>query len=118
MPFVLFVDPVWLYVGTASMSAWLSVLGIAVVSTAIAYVLFFKILASAGATNLSLVTFLVPISATLLGVTFLNEVIGPSHIIGALIIGVALVLISAKHAPLLPSRPPKLELPSACGVQN
>ena len=91
LPVVLFVDPVWLYVGVAGSTAWLSVLGIAVLSTAIAYILFFRILATAGATNLSLVTFLVPISATVLGVGLLGETIGMSHILGALMIGVALM---------------------------
>ena len=93
---MLFVDPVWLYIGDATAVAWLSVLGIAVLSTAIGYILFFRIMATAGATNLSLVTFLVPISATLLGVGLLGESIGASHILGAGIIGVALMLIDGR----------------------
>ena len=96
LPVVLFVDPVWLYVGVAGSTAWLSVLGIAVLSTAIAYILFFRIMATAGATNLSLVTFLVPISATVLGVGLLGETIGVSHILGAVMIGVALMLIDGR----------------------
>jgi len=96
LPVVLFVDPVWLYIGDATAVAWLSVLGIAVLSTAIGYILFFRIMATAGATNLSLVTFLVPISATLLGVGLLGESIGASHILGAGIIGVALMLIDGR----------------------
>lgn len=58
-----------------SMDAIAAVFGIAIISTAMAYLLYFRILASAGATNVLLVTFLVPISALLLGVGVLGEVI-------------------------------------------
>ncbi|MEC7210673.1 MAG: EamA family transporter, partial [Pseudomonadota bacterium] len=60
----------------------------AVICTACAYGLYFRILASAGATNLSLVTMLVPASAILLGILFLGEQVQSHHIIGlGLIIG-------------------------------
>jgi drug/metabolite transporter (DMT)-like permease len=49
--------------------------GLATVSTAVAYLLYSRILASAGATNVLLVTFLIPVSALLLGVGVLGEVI-------------------------------------------
>lgn len=52
-----------------------AVLGIAAISTAMAYLLYFRILASAGATNVLLVTFLIPVSALLLGIGVLGEVI-------------------------------------------
>jgi drug/metabolite transporter (DMT)-like permease len=58
-----------------SMDAIAAVFGIAIISTAMAYLLYFRILASAGATNVLLVTFLVPVSALLLGVGVLGEVI-------------------------------------------
>ena len=48
---------------------WASVAGLALLSTVLAYILYFQILYSAGATNLLLVTFLVPVSAIWLGVT-------------------------------------------------
>ena len=53
--------------------ALLAVLGMAVLSTALAYLLYFRILARAGATNLLLVTFLIPVSALVLGIVFLGE---------------------------------------------
>jgi len=56
-----------------SLETWSSIAGLAVLSTAIAYVLYFKILELAGATNVLLVTLLVPVSAILLGSLFLNE---------------------------------------------
>ena len=52
-----------------------AVLGIAAVSTAMAYLLYFRILAAAGATNVLLVTFLIPVSALLLGIGVLGEVV-------------------------------------------
>ena len=45
-----------------------ALVGVAALSTALAYVLYFRILATAGATNLLLVTFLIPVSAILLGI--------------------------------------------------
>ena len=58
-----------------SIQAIAAVLGIAAISTAMAYLLYFRILASAGATNVLLVTFLIPVSALLLGIGVLGEVI-------------------------------------------
>ena len=52
---------------------WAAVLGLALLSTALAYVIYFRILASAGATNLLLVTFLIPVSALFLGMVVLGE---------------------------------------------
>lgn len=48
-------------------------------STALAYVLYFRILARAGATNLLLVTFLLPVGAILLGTTALGEASPPNR---------------------------------------
>ncbi len=56
-----------------SSSSWAAIIGLAVLSTALAYIIYFYILAEAGATNLLLVTFLIPLSALILGVVFLNE---------------------------------------------
>ena len=50
-----------------SLTVWLALAGLALLSTALAYVLYFRILAAAGATNLLLVTFLIPVAAILLG---------------------------------------------------
>jgi drug/metabolite transporter (DMT)-like permease len=58
-----------------STQAVAAVLGIAAISTAMAYLLYFRILAAAGATNVLLVTFLIPVSALLLGIGVLGEVV-------------------------------------------
>ncbi len=70
-----------------------ALVGIAGLSTAFAYILYFQILKMAGAVNLLLVTLLIPISATLLGLTFLNESIGSSEVMGMAIIGLGLLVV-------------------------
>lgn len=71
-----------------SATAISAVLAIALLTTALAYLLFFAVLKSAGATNASLVTYLVPVSAILLGTVFLGERLGAADFAGmALIIG-------------------------------
>ena len=71
----------------------LAVLGLALVSTAFAYVLYFQILASAGATNLSLVTMLVPLTAILLGILVLGENLHGHHLLGLMLIIAGLMVI-------------------------
>ncbi|MDO5606535.1 MAG: DMT family transporter [Paracoccus sp. (in: a-proteobacteria)] len=70
--------------------------GVAVLSTALAYLLYFRILATAGATNLLLVTLLIPVSAILLGTVFLNEVLMLRHMAGMALIGLGLVVIDGR----------------------
>ena len=70
--------------------------GVALLSTALAYILYFRILAAAGATNLLLVTFLIPVSAILLGVNFLGESLNLSQIIGMFLIGLGLVVMDGR----------------------
>jgi drug/metabolite transporter (DMT)-like permease len=72
LPLVLLVDRPW---ATAEwrLDAVLSVLALAVLSTAIAYMIFFRLLANIGATNTSLVAFLIPVSSLILGAAFLDE---------------------------------------------
>lgn len=74
----------------------LALVGLAIVSTAFAYLLYFRILSGAGATNLSLVTFLVPVGAIVLGIAFLDEVLLPRHMIGMALIGVGLALVDGR----------------------
>lgn len=82
--------------GWPSLSVAMSVLGLAVLSTALAYVLYFKILASAGATNLLLVTFLIPVTAIGLGIVFLDETLLLSHGVGFALIGLGLSAIDGR----------------------
>ena len=70
--------------------------GVALLSTALAYILYFRILAAAGATNLLLVTFLIPVSAILLGVNFLGESLNLSQIVGMFLIGLGLAVMDGR----------------------
>ena len=82
-----------------AMPAWQSlaaVLVLGTVSTAFAYILYFRLLASAGATNLALVTLLVPVWAIVLGVLILNEALKPTHFIGMFLIAVGLAAIDGR----------------------
>lgn len=74
----------------------LAVLALALASTALAYVIFFRLLASAGAVNTALVTLLIPASAILLGVLFLGEVLAARHYAGLALIGAGLLAIDGR----------------------
>ena len=75
---------------------WSALLALAIVSTAFAYLIYFHILAVAGATNLLLVTFLIPISALLLGVLVLGEVLYVSLFAGIALIFAGLIAIDGR----------------------
>jgi drug/metabolite transporter (DMT)-like permease len=77
-------------------TAWLAVGGLAGLSTALAYIVFFQILRRSGATNVMLVTLLIPVTAILLGGLVLGERMSSSEIAGALVIGSALLLIDGR----------------------
>jgi drug/metabolite transporter (DMT)-like permease len=73
-PFALVIDHPWNLAMPGAIT-WGAMLGLVVFCTAISYYLYFRILAVAGATNLMLVTFLIPVSALLLGMLVLDEII-------------------------------------------
>jgi drug/metabolite transporter (DMT)-like permease len=77
-------------------TTWFAVIGLAALSTALAYIVFFQILRRSGATNVMLVTLLIPVTAILLGVLVLGEMISLRDIAGALVIGSALLLIDGR----------------------
>lgn len=95
LPITLYVDGVANF-GTISQQTWYAILGLGVVSTAIAYVIYFKILELAGATNVLLVTLLVPVSAILLGSLFLNETLEIIHFVGMALIALGLSAIDGR----------------------
>lgn len=95
LPLALIVDRPWA-LPAPSAAALASVLGLAALSTALAYVLYFRILALAGAVNLLLVTFLVPVSAILLGTAVLGEALEARHLVGMALIGAGLAAIDGR----------------------
>jgi len=111
VPLVLIVDRPW-SLPMPSTTTWGAVLGISLLCTAVAYILYFRILASAGATNLLLVTFLIPVSAILLGALFLGERLAPRHFLGMALIGLALAVMDGRAVAIVRrgrSTPSRLE---------
>jgi drug/metabolite transporter (DMT)-like permease len=95
LPLALFVDRPWLLPmpGVAACSA---VLAAALFCTALGYALYFRILATAGATNLLLVTLLMPIGAVVLGMVVLGEQFQSREIAGMALIGLGLVVMDGR----------------------
>lgn len=94
-----------------------ALIGVAAISTALAYILYFRILATAGATNLLLVTFLIPVSAILLATLFLDEVLLGRHVAGMALIGAGLAAIDGRpwraiRRRMGPGQPPVARRPS------
>ncbi|MDQ0313979.1 DMT family transporter [Amorphus orientalis] len=91
VPLALIVDAPWT-LPAPSLPAIGAVLALALASSAFGYLLYFAIIRSAGATNASLVTYLVPMTAILLGALFLGERLGLFEYAGMVLIigGVAL----------------------------
>lgn len=96
LPIMLVVDRPWLLPALPSATVWVSLAALALLSTALAYVLYFRILAAAGATNLLLVTFLIPPTAILLGTVFLGEHLQPRHLAGMALIGLSLAAVDGR----------------------
>jgi drug/metabolite transporter (DMT)-like permease len=103
LPTALIVDHPWT-LAMPSTGAILSLAALGLVSTAFAYLIFFHLLARAGATNVGLVTFLIPVSAILLGVLVLGETLAMRHIIGMALIGAGLILIDGRLISALSAR--------------
>lgn len=94
LPLVLIIDQ-----PLALSPSWITIaalVGLSVISTAVAYLIYFKVLASAGATNILLVTFLIPVSAILLGVLVLGESLTWSVLGGMLLIFLGLAAIDGR----------------------
>jgi drug/metabolite transporter (DMT)-like permease len=95
LPVVLWQGVAWRDLPLAP-ATWGAILGLALLSTALAYLIYFRILASAGATNLLLVTFLIPVSAIVLGAGLLGERLEPQDFGGMALIGLGLAAIDGR----------------------
>jgi drug/metabolite transporter (DMT)-like permease len=99
------VDRPWL-LPIPSITAWLALLGTGALATALAYILFFQILVRSGASNVMLVTLLIPVTAILLGHFALGEPLEAREIAGACIIGGALLIVDGRLQQwLIPAAP-------------
>jgi len=95
IPLTLWIDQPWTMT-IPSIEGMGSLLGIAVLSTALAYVIYFRLLKTAGATNLLLVTLLIPVSAIILGVFLLDESLQPQHLSGMGVISLGLLIMDGR----------------------
>jgi drug/metabolite transporter (DMT)-like permease len=100
VPVVVIFDTPWMLAmpGGPTIAA---ILALGLISTALAYIIFFHILAVGGATNSSLVTLLVPVSAIILGSLFLGERLAFNHLAGMLLISLGLLSIDGRLFALL-----------------
>lgn len=81
---------------TSNTRVWVAVIIMAVLSTAFAYILYFRLVAAAGATNALLVTLLIPVTAILLGSLVLGERLGSLQFLGMIVIGLGLSVIDGR----------------------
>ncbi|MEM7171075.1 MAG: DMT family transporter [Pseudomonadota bacterium] len=95
IPLVCLMDQPW-NLPLPSLHTWLAVAGIGLLSTAMGYLIFFRILAAAGATNLLLVTFLIPVSALVLGIGLLNESLTTEQVLGMGLIAAGLIAVDGR----------------------
>ena len=95
IPLTLWIDQPWT-MAMPSIEGMGSLLGIALLSTALAYVIYFRLLKTAGATNLLLVTLLIPVSAIILGVFLLDESLEPQHLSGMAVISLGLLIMDGR----------------------
>jgi drug/metabolite transporter (DMT)-like permease len=78
------------------LSAWSAIVALALLCTALGYVLYFRLIATSGATNALLVTLLVPPVAILLGGLFLGETLAPQDFLGLALIALGLAAIDGR----------------------
>jgi drug/metabolite transporter (DMT)-like permease len=80
----------------ASAKTWIALIALAVLSTSLAYLLFFRIIATAGASVVLLVTMIIPVPASILAWLVLGDVLTSREFAGAALIGVGLLVIDGR----------------------
>ncbi len=95
LPVMLLVDRPWTQ-ALPPLEAWGAIVALALLCTAFGYVLYFRLIDSAGATNALLVTLLVPPIAILLGAVLLGEVLAPQDFLGLSLIAIGLAAIDGR----------------------
>ena len=106
LPVALLVDQPWTQ-ALPPLSAWGAIVALALLCTAFGYVLYFRLIDSAGATNALLVTLLVPPVAILLGGAFLDESLAPQDFLGLALIALGLAAIDGRLLRVFGRRPPQ-----------
>jgi drug/metabolite transporter (DMT)-like permease len=95
LPVSMIVDRPWAN-ALPPLSAWAAITALALICTALGYVLYFRLIEHAGATNALLVTLIVPPVAILLGGLFLNEQLAPQDLLGLALIALGLAAIDGR----------------------
>ena len=95
LPLSIFVERPWTH-SFPPLTAWGAILALALLCTALGYVLYFRLIATSGATNALLVTLLVPPVAILLGSMFLGETLAPQDFLGLGLIALGLGAIDGR----------------------
>jgi drug/metabolite transporter (DMT)-like permease len=95
LPFALFIDRPW-NLGAPDWQPVAALAALALVSTSLAYVIYFRLLKVAGATNILLVTLLIPVSSTLLCVGLLDETLHWRQVAGMAVIALGLLLVDGR----------------------
>ena len=96
LPVVVFADRPWRTAATWSMDAVLAILVLSVFGTALGYLLFYRILTTAGATNASLVAYVIPVVAVLLGAVTLEERLLTHQVLGMILIIGAMAMVDGR----------------------
>lgn len=108
LPLALLIDRPWAQPAPGA-AAWTAVASAAVFCTALGYALYFRILATAGATNLLLVTLLMPSGAVLLGAASLGEQLQGRELAGMALIGLGLITIDGRVTGIMGLRPQSID---------
>ncbi len=95
LPLAVVIDRPWV-LASPGWAAILSTVALAVLSTALAYILYYALIARAGATNTILVTLLIPVGGVFLGWAVLDEVLAAGEAAGMLLIGLGLVVVDGR----------------------
>lgn len=103
LPLSMIVDRPWTH-ALPPLGAWAAIASLALLCTAFAYVLYFRLIDTSGATNAMLVTLLVPPVAILLGAMFLGETLEPQDFAGLGLIALGLAAIDGRLLSLLGRR--------------
>jgi len=99
--------------GVPQMPGWHLAFVFAIISfglTSAAFLVLYSILPKVGAINLSLVTLVAPLSATLIGASIFGEEVGGNHLIGMGLIMAGLISIDGRIWKVLAPRPPALSM--------
>lgn len=107
VPLSLAADRPWL-LPAPNVKTWAAVVALALLCTSLAYVIYFRILATSGASNLLLVTLLMPVTAVLLGFAVLGERLEPRQLAGMALVAAGLAAIDGRAVTLLRRLPARL----------